>query len=172
LAGALILNSGYEPVKVVNWRKAMILWLQDKVEVLEYHAMSVSSPSRTFQLPSVLRLKSYIRPFFTMKVRLSRQNIFIRDEFLCQYCLRKLPEKKLTIDHVLPLSKGGRHEWSNVVASCSTCNNIKGSRTPEQAGMKLRKRPTTPKWLPSRELDIRGDRMPTTWRPYLIFNVT
>jgi 5-methylcytosine-specific restriction endonuclease McrA len=154
-------------VKVVSWRKAIILWLQGKVEVLEFHTQTVSSPSRTFNLPSVIRLKSYIRPYFSMTVRLSRQNIFIRDQLTCQYCLKQISEKRLTIDHVLPLSKGGRHEWTNVVAACSACNNRKGSRTPEQASMALNRTPVIPKWLPSQELDVRPDRMPSAWEPYL-----
>src|SRR5271170_4772410 len=86
LSGALILNSGYEPIKVVNWRKAIILWLQDKVEVLEFHTITVHSPSRTMYLPAVMRLKQYIRPYLSLTVRLSRQNVFLRDEFTCQYC--------------------------------------------------------------------------------------
>ncbi|MGE0529072.1 MAG: HNH endonuclease, partial [Bdellovibrionales bacterium] len=82
----MVLNSGYEPIKVVSWRKAMILWFQDKVEVLEYHSTTVSSPSQTFQLPAVMRLKVYIRPYLSLSVRLSRQNIFLRDGHICQYC--------------------------------------------------------------------------------------
>ncbi|MGE0763100.1 MAG: HNH endonuclease [Bdellovibrionales bacterium] len=151
----------------MSWRKAIILWLQDKVEVIEFHKQTVSSPSKTFMLPSVIRLKSYMRPYFTMQVRLSRQNIFMRDHLTCQYCHKKIAEKRLTIDHVLPLSKGGRHEWTNVVAACSACNNKKGCRTPDQANMRLLKSPTVPKWLPSHELDVRPDRMPSSWHPYL-----
>lgn len=166
-AAALIVNAGYEPVKVVSWRKAIVLWLQDKVEVLEYHSQTVSSPSKSFQLPSVIRLKSYMRPYFSMTVRLSRQNIFLRDHSTCQYCRVRLSEKRLTIDHVIPLSKGGRHEWNNVVAACSACNNKKGSRTPDQAGMRLLKTPARPKWLPTHELDVKPDRMPMAWQPYL-----
>ncbi len=166
-AAALILSSGYEPVKVVSWRKAIILWLQDKVEVLEYHTQTISSPSRTFQVPSVIRLKSFVRPYFSMTVRLSRQNIFVRDHMTCQYCYKRISEKRLTIDHVLPLSKGGQHEWTNVVAACSSCNNRKGNRTPEQANMRLLKVPIVPKWLPSHEVDVKAERVPSAWRPYL-----
>lgn len=167
LSGALILNSGYEPIKVVNWRKAMILWLQDKVDVLEFHKVTVSSPSRTFNLPAVVKLKQYIKPYFSLSVRLSRQNIFLRDDHCCQYCSKKLPEKRLTIDHVVPLSKGGRHEWTNVVTACSACNNRKGDKSPERANLKLLKRPEKPAWLPNRDLDLEGNRLPKAWRPYL-----
>lgn len=145
----------------------MILWLQDKVDVLEFHKVTVSSPSKTYNLPAVVKLKQYIRPYFALGVRLSRQNIFLRDDHMCQYCLKKLPEKRLTIDHVIPLSKGGRHEWTNVVTACSHCNNRKGDKTPERANLKLNKSPIKPSWLPNRDLDLDGNRLPIAWRPYL-----
>jgi 5-methylcytosine-specific restriction endonuclease McrA len=145
----------------------MILWFQDKVEVLEYHATTVSSPSRTYALPAVMRLRQYIRPYLSLTVRLSRQNIFLRDEHTCQYCLQKFSEKRLTIDHVMPLSKGGRHDWSNVVTACSTCNNRKGDKTLERAGLRLLRRPEKPRFLPNRDLELEGNRLPNAWRPYL-----
>lgn len=79
----------------------------------------------------------------------------------------KFSEKRLTIDHVVPLSKGGKHEWTNVVTACSTCNNKKGDKTPEKAGMRLLTRPEKPRWLPNRDLDLEGNRLPSAWRPYL-----
>jgi len=167
LSGALILNSGYEPIKVVNWRKAMILWFQDKVEVLEFHTATVSSPSRSYSLPAVMRLRQYIRPYLSMSVRLSRQNIFLRDSHTCQYCYQKFSEKRLTIDHVVPLSKGVIHEWTNVVTACSSCNNHKGDKSPEKANLRLLRRPEKPRWLPNRDLDLEGNLLPTAWRPYL-----
>lgn len=167
LAGALILNAGYEPIKIVNWQKAIILWLQDKVEVLEYHLTSINSPSRSFQLPSVLRLKQYVRPYFSFKIRLSRQNIFLRDNYQCQYCCKKFAEKKLTIDHVTPLSRGGLHTWDNVVAACSACNNKKGNKTVEQARMALMKMPAKPSWLPLKEFDLNSGHLPISWKLYI-----
>jgi 5-methylcytosine-specific restriction endonuclease McrA len=147
----------------------MILWFQDKVEVLEFHQTTVSSASRTFALPAVLRLKQYIRrPYLALSVRLSRQNIFLRDNHICQYCNQKFSDKKLTIDHVVPLSKGGRHEWTNVVTACSRCNNVKGDKTPEKANLKLLSRPEKPRWLPNRDLDLEGNLLPHAWRPYLL----
>jgi 5-methylcytosine-specific restriction endonuclease McrA len=163
----LILNSGYEPIKVVNWRKAIMLWFQDKVEVLEFHKITVSSPSRTIALPAVMRLKQYIRPYLSLSVRLSRQNVFLRDNHTCQYCLHKFSDKKLTIDHVIPLSKGGRHEWTNVVTACSRCNNLKGDKSPERVGMRLARAPVKPRWLPSRDLALEDGLLPVSWRPYL-----
>ena len=90
---------------MVNWRKAIVLWLQGKVEVLEFHSIAVHSPSCTLNLPAVIRLKQYIRPYLSLSVRLSRQNVFLRDEYICQYCQKRMSEKRLTIDHVIPWSK-------------------------------------------------------------------
>ncbi|MCB0411835.1 MAG: HNH endonuclease [Bdellovibrionales bacterium] len=165
--GALILNSGYEPVKVVSWQKAILLWLQDKCEVLEFHSFYVRSASDKFQLPSVLRLRRYISPYISVKVRLSRQNLFMRDGSTCQYCGQKYPEKRLTIDHVTPLCRGGRHEWTNVVTACSPCNNRKGGRSPLEAGMPLLSRPHSPRWLPSKDFRLEAKQWPSSWQPYL-----
>ncbi|HMN69697.1 MAG TPA: HNH endonuclease [Bdellovibrionales bacterium] len=151
----------------MNWRKAVILWFQGKVEVLEFHTATVRSPSQSFQLPAVIRLKQYVRPYFSLSVRLSRQNIFLRDNHICQYCNVKFTEKKLTIDHVVPLSKGGQHEWTNVVTACSHCNNRKGDKSPEKANLRLLSRPEKPRWLPNRDLDFEGNILPIVWRPYL-----
>ena len=126
--GALVLNSGYEPLTIISWQKAMILWLQDKVDVVEYYSVSINSATRSFQLPSILRLKKYVKTNRNKKVRLNRRNLFLRDKFICAYCDKKFSEKNLTIDHVIPLSKGGAHSWDNVVTSCSKCNNKKGNR--------------------------------------------
>lgn len=146
----------------------MILWFQDKVEILEFHKVTVASPSQTFRLPAVMRLKQYIRPYLSLSVRLSRQNIFLRDSHTCQYCRAKFSEKRLTIDHVVPLSKGGRHEWTNVVTACSSCNNKKGDKSPEKSGLRLLAKPEKPRWLPNRDLDLDGNLLPNAWRPYLV----
>ena len=146
----------------------MVLWLTGKVEVLEYHATEVHSVSRSFRLPAVIKLRVYIRPYLSLSVRLSRQNIFLRDGHVCQYCRKKLPEKRLTVDHVMPMSRGGRHEWTNVVTACSQCNNRKGAKSVEAAGMTLATRPLKPRWLPNRDLEGEDGRMPPAWQPYLL----
>ena len=146
----------------------MILWFQNKVEILEFHQATVASPHQTFRLPAVMRLKQYIRPYLALSVRLSRQNIFLRDNHTCQYCYKQFSEKKLTVDHVMPLSKGGRHEWTNVVTACAKCNNHKGDKSPEQLNLRLLTRPEKPRWLPNRDLELEDNRLPSSWRPYLI----
>ena len=163
----MVLNASYQPIKVISWQKAIVLWFQEKVDVLEFQEVEVRSPSRGFKLPSVLRLKSYSKHLFNRQVKFNRQNIFVRDHFTCQYCAKKLSEKKLTVDHVVPLSKGGTHEWSNVVAACGTCNNKKGNKSLEQANLKLKKKPDAPGWIVSTQWELNTNRVPDEWRPYL-----
>jgi 5-methylcytosine-specific restriction endonuclease McrA len=168
--GALVLNASYEPMHIVNWQKAMILWFQDKVEVLDYHSdRLIHTASSAFRVPSVIRLRVYIKPYFAVGIKYSRQNVFLRDDFTCQYCDVRILEKKLTIDHVLPLSKGGKDEWTNVVSACSKCNNTKADRTPEQANMTLKRLPVKPRWLPMSYIRRQRQRMPLSWVPYLNF---
>lgn len=108
-----------------------------------------------------------MRPYFSFRVRLSRQNIFLRDNHECQYCGKKVSEKKLTVDHVVPLSRGGRHEWENVVAACSSCNNRKGNKALEKTEMRLKRPPHRPQWLPIREFDFATGHLPLAWKIYL-----
>jgi 5-methylcytosine-specific restriction endonuclease McrA len=166
---ALILNSSYEPLRIVPWQKALVMWFQDKVEVLEYHATQVRSVSTSFTLPSVLRLKTYIKPKRIDGVRFCRENVYIRDSHTCQYCAVKFTAKELTIDHVLPASQNGPKTWTNVVTACRSCNQRKANRTPEKAKMPLLKPPRMPTWLPVFEHECPRDTAPATWREYLRF---
>ncbi len=144
-----------------------MLWFQEKVEVLEYHSESVNSSTESYRLPSVIQLKRYVKTSFTRQVRLNRQNIFLRDDYRCQYCHKVFPPKQLTIDHVMPLSRGGQHVWHNVASSCSKCNNRKGSKTVAEARLNIFKKPVRPKWLPSRALAMNRRVMPKEWAGYL-----
>lgn len=138
----LVLNQSYEPICVTSPRKAMILIYLLKAEVIEAHQNRyIRSVNQRFPFPSVIRLGRYINiPY--KKIELSRKNILRRDNNKCQYCGKKLPN--LTIDHVLPKSRGGGDTWENLVAACVKCNNIKGNRTPDEAGMKLLTQPKRP----------------------------
>ena len=140
------MNSAFEPVRVINWQKALILWLQGKVEILEFHAQFVRSSRESFQLPSVIRLKTYIRPWVGTRIKLSRENVYLRDGHICQYCQKRFGNRELTFDHVVPVSRGGRKTWDNIVTACRPCNHRKGNRTPEAVGMKLIRKPKRPKW--------------------------
>ena len=162
---SLVLNSSYEPMRIVCWQKAIILWLQDKVEILEYHTVFARSARTSFRLPSVLRLKTYVRPRSASAIRFCRENVYIRDEYVCQYCGKKETSKNLTLDHVVPASKNGAMCWTNVVSACRSCNQRKANRTPVQARMPLLKEPLAPSWLPNNEFNC--DNAPEHWLQYL-----
>jgi len=154
-------------MRLVNWQKALILWFQDKVEILAHHQEFVRSIREKFPLPSVIRLKKYVRSTETTKIRFCRENIYIRDNYICQYCCQKHPTKELTLDHVLPVSQGGRKDWMNIVTACRSCNQKKGNRTPDQADMPLLKKPEEPKWLPAVKFEVSNKNAPEDWITYL-----
>lgn len=165
---ALLLNSSYEPMKVVGWQKAVLLWFQGKVEILEYHNVFARSVRSSFQIPSVMRLKTYVRPRSYGAVRFCRENVYIRDAYTCQYCGEKPRAlRELTLDHVIPASKQGPKSWTNVVTACRDCNQRKANRTPQTANMPLLKAPIIPSWLPSPELDFKPGFAPEEWVQYL-----
>lgn len=165
---ALVLNASFEPVHIVSWQKAMQLLFQGKVEVLEVSEREVRTVSRTYRLPSVLRLLRYI-PLKRRRtiVRFSRSNILLRDKHTCQYCGRKRPHHELTLDHVTPAARGGRRSWDNIVTACLPCNQHKGGRTPQEAHMKLMVIPRNPLWLPMESLNSQLHSAPEQWRLYL-----
>jgi 5-methylcytosine-specific restriction endonuclease McrA len=169
-ARSLLLNSSYEPMKVVSWQKALILWFQDKVEIVEFHTIFARSVRASFQIPSVIRLKSYVRPRNTGAVRFCRENVYIRDNFTCQYCGLRHPTKILTMDHVVPVSHNGPKNWTNVVTACRNCNQRKANRTPDKANMPLMKEPRMPSWLPNQEIQFTSGQVPPAWLQYLRFN--
>ena len=165
---SLVLNSSYQPVKLVSWQKAMILWFQDKVEILEYHNSTiVRTAKQNFQLPSVLRLKKYVSPRKSTRIKFSRENVYLRDNYTCQYCARKFSLRELTLDHVVPASQRGRKEWTNVVTACRPCNHLKANRTPYGAGMPLLTEPRIPNWLQPMRQEFTTSPIPLSWEPYL-----
>ncbi len=166
-ARCLLLNSSYEPMKIVTWQKALVLWFQNKVDVIEYHSIFARSVSSSFQIPSVLRLKSYVRPKSYGVVRFCRENVYIRDNFTCQYCAKKFSNKQLTLDHIIPASKSGPKSWTNVVAACRYCNQRKANRTPHVANMPLLKQPEIPSWLPTLDFQTERNVYPQNWLQYL-----
>jgi 5-methylcytosine-specific restriction endonuclease McrA len=167
----LLLNASYEPLKIISWQKAIILWLQNKVEVVEYHNFFVRSVRSSFQLPSVLRLTTYVRPRASVVVRFCRENVYIRDNYTCQYCGNQFPQGALTLDHVVPASKQGPKNWTNVVTACRSCNQKKANHTPSSANMPLLSEPVRPAWLPTYDFQVEETQMPPTWIPYLDYKV-
>ena len=163
----LLLNTSYEPLKIVGWQKALILWFQGKVEIIDYHNVFARSARASFQLPSIIRLKTYVRPRITEGVRFCRENVYIRDDFTCQYCGDRLPARHLTLDHVVPASHKGKKVWTNVVSACRECNQRKANRTPKQANMPLHKEPRAPVWLPVVDFEISPGNVPDAWLQYL-----
>lgn len=164
----LVLNSTYEPLHFTNVRRAVSLLLAGKAESVESSPRLIRSPSRTLVLPAVIRLASYIRKPFLERVAFNKKNILRRDGYTCQYCSRR--GEKLTVDHVLPRSRGGQTTWTNVVAACLRCNLLKGNRTVEEARMRLIREPVHPQFLFSVHLlrhPLAGSFL-DSWRKYLV----
>lgn len=167
----LLLNAGFEPLRVVHWTRAFGLIFQEKVEIIEEYSSVVRTVSQQFNVPAVIRLRRWVnlkrKPPI---IRFSRANIYLRDEFTCQYCWVVFPDGELTLDHVIPVVQGGRKSWENIVAACVRCNQKKSDRTPKQARMALYKKPKAPRWLPAK-LDVTVHQsMPKLWEPYLGVN--
>jgi 5-methylcytosine-specific restriction endonuclease McrA len=171
---ALLLNASYEPLKVVDWQKAITLWCQGKVEVIAVHDREIRTVKLSFKLPSVIRLLRFVKIKRRFDyVPFSRTNIYARDAHTCQYCNTVLPKEDLTFDHVVPVAQGGRKDWENIVTCCVGCNRKKGGRTPAEAGMKLVRHPRRPDSAPALRMTIRFglNQTPDTWRDYLYWNV-
>lgn len=138
----LVLNQNYEPLNICRARRAIVLLLVNKAEVLETDSQEIHSLNETFPLPSVIRLVYPVkRPWFPRK--LTRVEVFSRDKHTCQYCGKET--KELTLDHVIPRHRGGEHVWENVVSACISCNRRKAGKTAPEAGMKLIHHPTAPR---------------------------
>ena len=158
----LVLNQNYEPLNVCGVRRAVVLVLKDKAQLLENGRGELHTSGDEFAIPTVIRLVHMVkRPIFAR--RLSRREIFWRDNFLCQYCGRQTRE--MTLDHVVPRVRGGPHTWENVVTACVACNHRKAGRTPEQAGMRLRQEPRAPRANPYHHLMYR--QLPQEWSDYI-----
>lgn len=164
----LVLNASYEPINICAARRALVLILKGVAAPEEFSSMLLHSARHTLKLPSVIRLLEYRRiPHQTRA--LSRKNILMRDRYTCQYCLETLPSGELTLDHVIPRSRHGETTWENLVACCHPCNNHKGNRTPEEAGMKLVRQPRPFSLHTSRHLMRLLGRGDEKWRKYLFY---
>jgi 5-methylcytosine-specific restriction endonuclease McrA len=164
----LVLNASYEPINICAARRAIVLVLKGVATAEEQSHVTVRSAVHSIRLPSVIRLLGYRRiPHQTRA--LSRKNILMRDRFTCQYCLRALPSGELTLDHVVPRSRSGASAWENLVACCHDCNNRKGSRTPEEAGMRLSRQPRPFSLHTSRHLMRLLGKSDEQWKKYLFY---
>ena len=158
---SLVLNATYEPICVVSSRRALVLVIEEKAELVRetgrlYRAARVSFPE-----PSVVRLAHYVRVPYTARIAITRRSVFARDGHRCQYCGGQAEN----IDHVTPRSRGGAHIWENVVAACRRCNSLKEDRLLEEAGLTLHRAPHAPRsrvWLLAASGELRAD-----WQPYV-----
>lgn len=158
----LVLNTTYEPLNVCSLRRALILLIKEKAEILESAGIKIHSERLTLPMPAVIRLVSHVRVPPGLRRRVSRRAVLARDGFRCQYCGST---RQLTLDHVIPVSRGGTSTWDNVVTSCSTCNVKKGASLPSEIGMAPRQRPRPPSLI---ELLVpEGYELPISWQRYL-----
>jgi 5-methylcytosine-specific restriction endonuclease McrA len=160
----LVLNASYEPLNVCTTRRAMVLLLKEKAEMLERGEGVLRSETMALDRPAVIRLISFVRvPRDIHRRRITRRAVLARDGWICQYCGSDRPG--LTVDHVIPRSRGGESVWENIVASCAPCNRKKGNRLPREVSMHPRSRPRPPG--PTVFIRIASPRVPATWEPYL-----
>jgi 5-methylcytosine-specific restriction endonuclease McrA len=160
----LVLNASYEPLSFISVRRAVVLLLREKAEALEtdiarhLHAEQVAVP-----VPLVIRLVTYVRIPYRLSVPLTRRALLSRDGHTCQYC--GTPDGPLTVDHVVPRSRGGQTAWENCVVACARCNHRKGNQTPEEAGLRLRQPPRKPAYVAVALLgEARGNDV---WQRYI-----
>jgi 5-methylcytosine-specific restriction endonuclease McrA len=157
---ALLLNATFEPLCVLSIRRAVVLVLKGRAEIIARDVGELHSATITVPCPTVIRLRTFVRVPYRSRVPLSRRGVFARDAHRCQYCNR--PAENL--DHVIPRSRGGEHTWENVVAACRPCNTRKENRLLHETDLRLRRRPVAPhaSWLVTH-----GGPIDPAWQPYL-----
>jgi 5-methylcytosine-specific restriction endonuclease McrA len=161
----LVLNATYEPINVCTVRRATVLVLKSKAEVLERGKGMLRSERMSLERPVVIRLITYVKvPRDVHRRKITRKAVLARDSWTCQYCGQHKPG--LTVDHVIPRSRGGESVWENIVAACASCNRRKGNRTPREASMHPRRHPKPPG--PLVFIRISSPRIPNTWERYLV----
>ena len=161
----LVLNASYEPINVCTVRRAAVLILKERAEILEHGDWALHAESLTLARPVVIRLLSYVRiPRDAHRRKITRRAVFARDRWTCQYCGHE--RGNLTVDHVIPRSKGGSSTWDNIVTCCAPCNRRKGDRLPRQANMVPSSTPRAPN--PSIFIHVAAPSIPAAWEQYLV----
>ena len=159
----LVLNATFEPINVCSVRRAAVLLLKEKAECLEHASWELRSEHTALPRPVVIRLVTFVKvPRDTHRRKITRRAVCARDGWACQYCGSRA---NLTVDHVIPRSKGGASDWENIVASCAPCNRRKGDHLPERAGMHLRRKPAAPS--PHIFIHVASPTIPAAWRQWL-----
>ena len=160
----LKLDSSFKPVGVITWEEAIVLTWRKKAWTVQYSDKWVHSATKTFQIPSVIVLFRYIDEKF-FKLSCTRKNVLLRDENRCQYCAKRFRESELTIDHVIPKSKGGKSVWTNVVSACRPCNEKKRDYLVENSPVSLLRPPHRPTYCSIIKKKIKSSNI--TWEEYL-----
>ena len=165
----LVLNFTYEALNITSFQRAVKLLFSGKAEIVHNRDRVLYSPSWEIKMPSIIRMLYYIkRPM--QKVALTKKNVLLRDDYTCQYCSVR-GERMMTVDHVVPRSKGGPSTWENLVCACMRCNNRKNNRSPSDANMSLKRKPKTPKYIPW--IQVRRNTLPDEWHKFLfLYNVS
>jgi len=158
----LVLNAGYEPLGLTTIRRGVLLVQSETADTVIPSPLYLRTPSRRVPVPSVIRLRRMVRRPLG-RLSLNRRNVLRRDNHTCQYCGQR--GRPLTIDHVLPKSRGGKDTWENLVAACYACNARKGDRTPQEAGMRLLRKPGPPGYLAWITFELQ--EVPEEWLPFL-----
>lgn len=161
MARSLVLNATYEPLAVVPVRRAVVLVLGEKADVIHVGSGTWRSERHRVDVPSVIRLRYFVRVPYQRRAPLSRRAVFLRDDHRCQYCGRRAEN----LDHVIPRSRGGTHDWDNVVACCARCNTLKRDRMLADTGMRLMRPPEAPTRLSW--VAVAVGEVPDPWAPYL-----
>jgi 5-methylcytosine-specific restriction endonuclease McrA len=163
----LLLDKNYIAISIVSWKKAIKLTVKGKAEAVHNSGDEISTTKGKYSIPSVIRLLTPI-PWraHIVSVRFTRRNVIIRDDANCQYCGQKVSKNAVTIDHVVPRSRGGKTDFNNCVVSCTRCNGIKANKTPLEADMKLLSRPRQPTFYTLYRNYINSS--PKEWRVYIM----
>jgi 5-methylcytosine-specific restriction endonuclease McrA len=164
----LLLNASYEPIRIISLHRAIYLMFEDKVDVVESRDGEIRSPSISYPKPSIIRLRKYVHiPPGKKDVPMSNRRIFDRDGYQCAYCLTELTHSTATVDHIHPRSKGGKHEWTNVITSCKPCNAKKGNKLlKDLPNYTMHYQPMKPDGNPKRWL-IMSPKERGNWEEYL-----
>ncbi|HID33344.1 MAG TPA: HNH endonuclease [Anaerolineae bacterium] len=168
-ADVLVLNASYEPLHLVSIRRAVLLLLKEKAELIEATDQMIRAASAELPRPLVIRLRRYIKLPRNLAFPLTRRLVYARDQYTCQYCGGHFSASQLTMDHVIPKSRGGQKTWENIVTACKRCNQKKGNRTPDEAHMHLIRPPYRPRYVALVWLKAPDQRHPA-WEKYLTGN--
>ena len=168
-SSVLVLNASYEAINICNMKRAIVLIFKGVARAEEETENEIQSASMVIKAPAVIRLLKYVRIPYKV-VHFSRKNVLLRDRYRCQYCGKEFPPVSLTLDHVVPISRGGKTQWDNIVTACKACNTRKGSKKPSEAGMALLKKLKTPPVVYYFHLIRNMHGHHHTWQKYLFMD--